>query len=454
MEVWKIGCRIIEEIGVNGLKDADLIFSKIVFELTRKCNMNCIHCAKGCSQNIVITKEIIDKTLDTVEHNKIYEIELFGGEPTLEPDIIEYLVNEIIKRKIMLSSFDMSTNGLVASKKVIESFNKLGKYLNEQSELYLNYQIFVESKMSELSKKDREMVKYFKEGSPCSIQISTYDHGCRDLVYNNYLFYKNNANEFVSVKWQEEYHDYIQDRDDKETLYIYMGNAVKNYEGLSKKHNFRIKNKRGSLRKASSNLIDVPIYICANGNVVNSSLISYEMEDNPDDYICNILTDNLFKKMDEWNFKYPLDHKQRHDKEWCLTEIFNYEHGVKQIYKNHPEYQITEEEIEEDKQKLEIYNLIEKTKVSCHKEFPYLTYDEIQFLGDSILELKTEGVYLSSPFSGYEKSNNYVYDKEDFLESIKAYQTINNQRKSESNLERMDKFLDLINLLWRKKYEK
>lgn len=82
-----------------------------------------------------------------------------------------------------------------------------------------------------------------------------------------------------------------------------------------------------------------------------------------------------------------------------------------------------------------------------------MTYDEIQFFGDTILEFETEGNYLST-FSGYEKSNNYVYNKEEFLESIKAYQMINNQRKSESNLDRIDKFLDLINLLWRKKYEK
>ena len=41
------------------------------FELTRRCNMNCEFCAKGESQNIDITTDIIDKALD--ELSKLFQ---------------------------------------------------------------------------------------------------------------------------------------------------------------------------------------------------------------------------------------------------------------------------------------------------------------------------------------------------------------------------------------------
>lgn len=421
-------------MNLNKIENKDIEFQKITFEVTRKCNMNCIHCAKGCSQNISITKEIIDKTLDTIKDNKIYEFELFGGEPTLEPDLIEYIVDGIIKRHTIFAGFSMTTNGMIASQQVSDIFNKMGDYLSKQNGTALDYRKYVKREQKKLSKSEQYYEKYFNNGSHCMIQVSSYSHANKDIAYKNYMFYKEHANKHVSVKWQEEYHEYTMAKEGTELLYIYMGNAAKNYDILSKEYNFRIKDKRGALRKNGCKLIDVPIYICSNGNVVNSDLISYDMEDNSDDFICNILTDNLFEKMDEWNFKYPLNHKQRHNKEWCKTEIFNWEHGVRQIYKKHPEYQLTEERIKHDKKMLEIYDFIEETKVNCHKKLPYLTYDEVQFAADIALEIKFEGRYLSNEISGYEQSENYVYNEQELRVGLNAYIALNNSRKPQKNL--------------------
>lgn len=39
-------------------------------EMTRRCNMNCDFCARGQAQNVDITHEIIDKTLDEMKDVK------------------------------------------------------------------------------------------------------------------------------------------------------------------------------------------------------------------------------------------------------------------------------------------------------------------------------------------------------------------------------------------------
>lgn len=68
------------------------------FEITRRCNLNCRWCAKGEPQNIDITKEIIDKTLDEISDCKLHLIQITGGEPLLNPDMLVYLVEQIIAR--------------------------------------------------------------------------------------------------------------------------------------------------------------------------------------------------------------------------------------------------------------------------------------------------------------------------------------------------------------------
>ena len=59
----------------------------LMIEMTRECNLKSEHCMRGDAQNITITPEIIDKTLDNIE--TIFSLTLTGGEPFLHPDMIE-----------------------------------------------------------------------------------------------------------------------------------------------------------------------------------------------------------------------------------------------------------------------------------------------------------------------------------------------------------------------------
>lgn len=56
-------------------------------------------------------KEVIDKILDSSEGIK--EIFFTGGEPFLEPDLIEYVVDQVIERDFDCLGVSVITNGTI-----------------------------------------------------------------------------------------------------------------------------------------------------------------------------------------------------------------------------------------------------------------------------------------------------------------------------------------------------
>lgn len=83
----------------------------LILEVTRRCNMSCEHCLRGCAQNVDMTKEIVDKALSYV--SSIGCLTLTGGEPTLNMDLVRYIFEEIHRREIPMSAFYIVTNGKV-----------------------------------------------------------------------------------------------------------------------------------------------------------------------------------------------------------------------------------------------------------------------------------------------------------------------------------------------------
>ena len=57
--------------------------------------MNCRHCFRGDAENVSIEKEYIDKLLCQCE--KIKTLCFTGGEPFLEPDVIDYAIDYVKK---------------------------------------------------------------------------------------------------------------------------------------------------------------------------------------------------------------------------------------------------------------------------------------------------------------------------------------------------------------------
>jgi len=55
-----------------------------------------------------------------------------GGEPFMEPEIISYIVDEIIRRKINIRSFSCITNGSIRDKSIADSWNRLADYIADR----------------------------------------------------------------------------------------------------------------------------------------------------------------------------------------------------------------------------------------------------------------------------------------------------------------------------------
>ncbi len=89
-----------------------------LIELTRKCNMKCAHCLRGDAQDVDIDYKYIDELLDQTE--VIGHLSITGGEPTLNLDALEYILNGLCKRGIPLLEFGLITNGLIYSERFID----------------------------------------------------------------------------------------------------------------------------------------------------------------------------------------------------------------------------------------------------------------------------------------------------------------------------------------------
>lgn len=79
------------------------------FIITKRCNSNCPHCFMEGNQDGVITKDIIDIALEKCKQLKDDNwIELFGGEPMLEPELCAYTSQKAHEMGLKVSLY---TNG-------------------------------------------------------------------------------------------------------------------------------------------------------------------------------------------------------------------------------------------------------------------------------------------------------------------------------------------------------
>lgn len=102
----------------------------VIIELTRRCNMSCQHCLRGCSQAIDMSKDMIRSVLD--EFDAIWTLTFTGGEPSLVPNLISYAINYIIEKNIPLNNFYIVTNGKTYSQSMIRALRRAYQYADEK----------------------------------------------------------------------------------------------------------------------------------------------------------------------------------------------------------------------------------------------------------------------------------------------------------------------------------
>ena len=67
-----------------------LIFKNLMLEVTRKCNMQCAYCMRGESQNVSMDSDTVRNVFQNV--SRIEQLTLTGGEPSLAPDVLLWIV--------------------------------------------------------------------------------------------------------------------------------------------------------------------------------------------------------------------------------------------------------------------------------------------------------------------------------------------------------------------------
>lgn len=155
-------------------KNQQELIKTVTFIVTENCNLRCSYCYECNKTNRVMTKEIAKKGIDMLfDQNKIghyfdlsttkgYIIEIFGGEPFLEPEIIDYILGyytlksyEISPEIFCNSHFSTTSNGTLyhmpavqkIAKKYKEKFS-LSITLDGNKELHDACRVFPDGKGS------------------------------------------------------------------------------------------------------------------------------------------------------------------------------------------------------------------------------------------------------------------------------------------------------------------
>lgn len=114
-----------------------LTFDFISIEVTRRCNLNCRHCLRGDAQDVDIDFSTIDVLAEQAE--KIYRLELTGGEPTLNVPAIQHTLNALRVWRVPLHYVEVATNGVVLSKEFAETIKDFAGYIDSWKKDFVGY---------------------------------------------------------------------------------------------------------------------------------------------------------------------------------------------------------------------------------------------------------------------------------------------------------------------------
>lgn len=325
------------------MKNTKLNYSTVLIEMTTKCNLSCKHCFKYDNYNTdkyndFIDKKVIDEFFDN-NVGAITHLALTGGEPLLNIDMFEYIVDKVVKNKISIWQFDFITNGTILDKRVADILNKMGKYVYEYRENFING--VSEDRKHELLTED-------EVGIAVGIRISVPYHD--NNPQNACDYYKKYVNDkYVWVM--------IQDKNENDISLAYSGRAKQlkdcNFFADSIKHKIEFEN----------NWIKCPILVHCNGYI---SIDGYcKVEDSKKYAMGNIFEDSVCDMIRENEYKYPLTCKEACGREELKMLI---ETG-----------KVTEpQKIKEYRETIDKIDRYENMRIKLHEEYPYLSSSEIQ----------------------------------------------------------------------------
>lgn len=214
----------------------------IVIEVTRKCNLACDHCLRGCAQNMNIKLEYIDKLLEIIAENNIdyIDLTLTGGEPSLNLKALKYIYTKLKYHNINLSSFYLATNGINNNNK-----NFISVLLDFYS--LVDYKECFQIDISD------DVQHQYERGYSAAYEDDELIHGLKGVHFR-----------------------------DVDTDFSYQG-AIK--EGRAKEYNF---NGQENIIDSDISLDDTYFYLNCRGNIINGCDWSYESQEKPELIISDV----------------------------------------------------------------------------------------------------------------------------------------------------------------------
>lgn len=214
----------------------------IVIEVTRKCNLTCEHCLRGCAQNMNIKLEYIDRLFEILSQKRAgcIDLTLTGGEPSLNLKALKYIYTKLKSYNINLSSFYLATNGINNNNKNFIS-------------VLLDFHSLVDYKEA------------FNIDVSDDVQHQ-YERGYTAACYDDELIHALKGVHFRDA-----------DKD-----FSYQG-VIK--EGRAKENNFA---GRENIIDPDINLDDTYFYLNCKGNVINGCNWSYESQEKKELIISNV----------------------------------------------------------------------------------------------------------------------------------------------------------------------
>ena len=95
--------------------------------ITENCNLECEHCLRGCRSKKTMSTDVIEATLDNFDY--IETLSICGGEITLALDVVEKIIDYIIRKQILVGEITYTINGTIYSKRFLDLIDYSNGYL-------------------------------------------------------------------------------------------------------------------------------------------------------------------------------------------------------------------------------------------------------------------------------------------------------------------------------------
>ena len=186
--------------------------SRVLLEITSKCNLKCVMCPRNVltRPEIHMPKDAIIRCIDEIDKNRVEGLWLYNiGEALLHPDFED--IFNYCQRKKNLGSVWLSTNGQELSDKMIDflinsnltflnySLNAMNAKSYDLISPNGNYELLVSNLERLLEKKK----KYHKMGTPPWIRVQMVDQPQVFSEIDSFFSYYSGACEILSINCLE-----------------------------------------------------------------------------------------------------------------------------------------------------------------------------------------------------------------------------------------------------------